>query len=68
MHEAQHGGGEGGEKGRMTMIRCRWNYADLRGKHGGEVMPKGDRAENRKERERGSRCRERECGGETDRC
>lgn len=38
------------------------------GKTWGEVMPKGDRAENRKERERGSRCRERECGSETDRC
>lgn len=34
-HETEQGGGEGGEKERMTMIRCRWNYADLRGKHGG---------------------------------
>ena len=31
-------------------------------------MPKGERAENRKERERGRRCRERERSGETDRC
>lgn len=38
------------------------------GKTWGEVMPKGDRAENRTEREQGSRCRERECGSETDRC
>lgn len=35
VRETQHGGGEGGEKRRMTMIRCRWNYADLSRKHGG---------------------------------
>lgn len=34
LQETQHEGGEGGEKKGMTMIRCRWNYADLRGKHG----------------------------------
>lgn len=47
------------DKGRMTMIRCRWKYGDLRGKtwRGRGVMPKGERAENRKERERGRRCR-----------
>ena len=42
------------DKGGMTMIRYRWKYGDLRGeKHGGgrAVMPKGERAENRKERE-----------------
>lgn len=68
MHETQHGGGEGGENRRMTVIRCRWNCADLSRKHGGGVMPKGDRAENREGREGGSRCRERERGSETDRC
>lgn len=33
----------------MTMIRFRWKYVDLRGEERGgwEVMPKGERAENR---------------------
>lgn len=51
-----------GEKGRMTMIRYRWKYGDLRGetwKGGRVVMPKGERAEHRKKRERGRRCGER---------
>lgn len=36
LQETQHGWGvKVGRRKRMTMIRCRWNCADLRGKHGG---------------------------------
>ncbi len=58
----------------MTVIRCRWKCGDLRGKtwRGRGVMPKGERAENRKEKDEGGDVedseRELECSGETDRC
>lgn len=50
------------EKEGMTMIRCRWNYADLGGEGGDmrlgvgreEVMPKGDKGR----KQRGERTRE----------
>lgn len=53
----------------MTMIRFRWKYVDLRGEERGgwEVMPKGERAENRGKKRLWMR-KGGERGGETDRC
>lgn len=48
MVPAEHNIGGRWEKGRMTMIRCRWKYGDLRGKHGGGSNAK--RGEGRKQK------------------